>query len=435
MTDPTAANRKAVAQAIIPSKSPLGQSLDEQYQKEEEQLATDEANNLVMQRPAPVLPSEAQAFANPQVSIPQVPAQTQAFVNPNAPQVQAQRAPAEAPLASPALQAPEVAIPDQTGKINQATNDLNTQVAAVDSEMTRVQKEKEEALKKLEEDDKNIPKIEPHGFFHGKSTWQKILGGVGMFLGSITPEGARNVANIIDTEINRDIDAQKTNIKLKQDKNDKSYQRLLEKYGSQEGALLAKKRDAFGLLDAHMKSLEMNARNAETRARIQQGRQEIDIKRQALSNDLMTTMMKQQQELMKGSVPGYQGQITDPAAANNFKEQVVSYQSALPMIKELEDMAKIGGSSLSPEKIARANQLRTLLKGQLRVILVGPGAVNESEQKLMDSAISDPTSFFSLQSNNLSKLGLLKQSLRNKVDATAAIYGLTKITPANARKM
>lgn len=437
--DPTKNNRAAIANAIVPSGSPLGQSLSEQRKREADQLAADEANNYVMQRQAPVLPVDAQNLINPQSAAISSPAAAEtAFINPGAPQVEAQRLPAQADpsLMERAPSSGGYGIPDQSSQIDKTVANFESKFQASNDEIARLQQEKAAAIQtKIDEDDKNVDKIEPHGFFHGKSTWQKVLGGVGLFLGSITPEGSRNVASIIDKEIERDIDSQKTNIKLKLDKKDKNFARLLERYGSQEAALLAKKKDAYSMLDLHLKKLQMNAKNDETRARLGMGREELNLKKQSLTNDLVNAMYKQNKEDSKGTVPGYQGTIQDPTSARDFRKQVSSAQSAYNEIDNLLKINTEAGSSLSPSSRASAGQSQALLLGQLREILVGPGSMSEGDRTLMEDAIANPTNFFSLKSSNKIKLDKLKKSIQSKIEANANAYGLNKQLPQGARKV
>lgn len=434
--DPTQRNRDALASAarkVLPSKSPLSKSLEEQDIREQEQLAIDEANNYITPRPAVNMPMEIQKAVDPSLAIKDLPVAPEgSFVNPNAVVAQESRTPANTFLEPMAPNAPAVPmIPNQTAQIDQAVANYENMANETGEKVATLQEQKAQAIQaKMDEDDKNVDKIEPRGFFHGKSTWQKVLGGIGLFLGSITPEGARNVANIIDKEIERDIDAQKTNIKLKQDKNDKSFARLIERYGSQESALLAKKKDAFSLLGIHLQKLQLNAKNDETRARLRMGMQEIEMKKQAIGNDLMKSMLKQQEKAIQGKIPGYTGAIEDATASRQFKDQISELPGVLSEIKNLKTInEKFLGGTLSPSARASAQQSQTLLIGKMRVALIGPGTVNESEYKLLRDAISNPTDFFSLGSSNELKLNKLETAYLNKIDANARAFGLEKELP------
>ena len=60
----------------------------------------------------------------------------------------------------------------------------------------------------------------------------------------------------------------------------------------------------------------------------------------------------------------------------------------------------------------KANTISTMLQGALRTTITGPGAVNESEYKMLRDVIANPSSFFSLSSSNKKIL----QTLLSRVD-------------------
>lgn len=424
MADPTSEIRKAVTEKILPKGSPLRKSIEADYKAKEEQLIADEANNFVMQRDPVNLPADANAFVNP--VIPQTPAAPTEFVNPGQPQADSVRSIASAPPTLPV----SPGVTDRTPEINQGFDAYQTQSAAIDSDIQKVQQERQAALDRLAEDDANLPKVEPKGFFTGKNTWQKVLGGVGLFLSSFTPEGARNVANIIDKEIERDMDAQKTNIKLQQDKNNKDYQRMIEKYGSQEAALLAKKRDAFGLLDLHMKKLEMASRNEETRARISQGREEINLKREALTNELLKAHLSANKEAQKGMIPGFQGSNQNPAIVKDITERVTAQKAANKSLEQLEELLSKGARV--GENAALANQIRDKAAADLAKAMFGRSSDSELEQAR--NLIPDVTSMMQRGSVDKTLLKNLKQKLAQEVKIAAETAGFTQNVPS-ARKV
>lgn len=443
MADPTQQNRRAIrdgAQAVLPKGSPLAQSLAASKVAEDKQIALDEANNLVTQRQNPQLPPEAVAFTSAQpLTAPQAQqtAQVDQFVDPNQPAT-TQRAPAQGEAMSPGV--PAVAaptIPDQSGEINQTIQKYEGEANKVQSDIDALNAQRQKDIdEKIAADEKAVTTIQPTELFAGKSTWQKILGGVGMFLGSITPEGARNVANMIDKEIERDQALQLNNIKLKQDKGDKHFQMLMQKYGSTENALLAKKKDAYTALGLHVKKLEMTAKNAETRARLAQGAQEIELKKQALNVELQKAMFKQSEKDQQGSIPGYAGTIKDPVAAREFRTMVAE----APVVRqEINNLLKINdqflGGSLSPSARAEAAKSQSLLVGKLRVAIAGPGTMSEGDRTLIESVIANPTDFFSLGSSNKIKLKGILDAYNRSLEANAKAYGLQKQLPSGAVKV
>ena len=58
------------------------------------------------------------------------------------------------------------------------------------------------------------------------------------------------------------------------------------------------------------------------------------------------------------------------------------------------------GGSLSPSARASAKQSQNLLLGKLRVAIVGPGTMSETDKDILEEAIANPTNFFSLGSSN-----------------------------------
>lgn len=328
-------------------------------------------------------------------------------------------------------------IPDYSGQMDGLINNYQKETGAIEAKVQETERLKQEALenhqKKMDEEKEALTNIEPKNYFHGKNTWQKILGGVGLFLGSITPEGARNVANIIDKEIERDIDAQKTNIQLKRDSADKDYQRLLQKFGSQEAALLAKKKGAFELLGLQIKKLEMNARNAETRAKLGIAGQEIQLKGKALDIDIFKASMKAQQEAAKNSVPGYGGAPLDPASKKAFAASVAGAQTIRTSLSELKKIIGGTGESIPFTKANdRAKQLVNDVQLRLKDIL-NLGVLSESDDIRLRQYVSNP-SLFTSDSRALAEIDGVLQLVEASVSAQAGSLGQFKIVPQGARK-
>ena len=90
---------------------------------------------------------------------------------------------------------------------------------------------------------------------------------------------------------------------------------------------------------------------------------------------------------------------------------------------------------MSASASATAESAALRLQGGLRVAMLGPGTVNDSERQLLVDAISNPTNLFSLKGSNKIRLDSLKKAYQNKIDANAKALGLTKNTPTGARKI
>ena len=385
--------------------------------------------------PAVAAEPNAEDVVNPAFPVQQEVATSQsAFVNPSQ-AVEPQRGVA---TAAPTMQAPAAAqapIPDNTDVGTKAIDDYSKSAAGMDDQLAKIQQERSAAIMaKLEEDEKDVQKIEPKSYFEGKNTWQKVLGGVGMFLGSITPEGARNVASIIEKEINRDVEAQKLNIKLKQDKKNSSYQKLLQKYGSDEAAILAKKKGAYDLLDMHLKKLEMVAKNQETRARLSMGREELQLKRDDNKIKMLELLGKQNKEIAKGSIPGYSGAPLDPTAKKELAAAVSSADTIKSSLSELKTLVKGTGESIPfTQANDRAKQLVNDVQLRLKDIL-NLGVLSESDAGRLEKYVSNP-SLFTSDSRALAEIEGVLKLVSSSVDTRARSLGVSKNSVPGAREI
>jgi hypothetical protein len=410
------------------------------------QVASDLAhqNEPVMLRD-PNLPPEAQAFASPYLTqsvpgrAPSGQGKGTEFVDPNAPAQTASTPgapPVQAPVQSPvATTGQTLGIPDQTNAMNNAYSAHEKAAADAQAQIDKVNADRDAAIQqRMEQDDQEVEQIKPADIFAGKSTWQKILGGVGMFLGSITPEGAKNVANIIDKEIDRDQQLQLNNIKHKKDKQDRHYQNLLQKYGSQEAALLAKKRDAYTVLGLQINKLQAASQSAESRAKLEMAKEEIGLKRQELGVKQWAATQKAMQEAAKYSVPNYEGAPLDPASKKAFNDTLISADTLHSTLNELSDLVKGTGESIPyTQKNDRAIQLVGDVQLQLKE-LKKLGVLSGDDAKRLDYYISNPSLFKSDARMQENIKGV--QDLVNKtVSAYETRFGQKRKLPEGAEKI
>lgn len=388
---------------------------------------------------ANIAPAAAQPVPSPeelsaQVANPPVQPQSapqESFINPGEEPVrQVASAPAQMPAEVPTATTPVSPAPAQDDFMQAREKEI----ADVGAQEQRLHQERAAAIqKKLDEDEAMVDKIEPKDFFEGKSTWQKVLGGIGMFVGSITPEGARNVANIVEKEINRDLEAQKTNLKLKQNKADKRFQLLIQKYGSEEAALLAKKKTAFDLLDSRLKRMEMAAKSDEARARISIGREELQIKRDQLKLEAGKAMMKAQQDQNKGSIPGYLGSNQNPAIVKEATERTSAAKSAQSTISKLESLLQEGSLAPLSSNRATAKQLRQSLAADLAKAMFGRSSDAELEMAL--DLIPDITSLTQGKAVDKKLFNSLRNKLATDLDAYLSTAGFSRARVPGAREI
>lgn len=83
--------------------------------------------------------------------------------------------------------------------------------------------------------------------------------------------------------------------------------------------------------------------------------------------------------------------------------------------------------TLSPATRAEANQYIAMLRGKLRTIIVGPGAVTDSERKIIEEVIQSPTDIIQWQSPG-TKLKTLQKVLNDVVRDTVTSYPGLEVT-------
>jgi hypothetical protein len=207
----------------------------------------------------------------------------------------------------------------------------------------------------------------------------------------------------------------------------------LDKYKDSQLATMALNREKLAAIDYQLKATQAKSKGQLARDKLEMGRIEIASKDAEIANKMREAMSKQS----IGSIPGYDGMITDEVTARDFKKQLAARDSALPEIQNLLDINKKSklAKTFDPALSKSASDSQTLLQGQLREILVGPGTVQESERELMKNVIADTTKFMSLASSNEASLSRLKKAIQNKIDANAKYYGLRKQMPAGAKRI
>lgn len=424
-TDPT----QPLRQALVPSSSGLGMSMANSAERSRQQLAADEANNLVMQKEPVVLPPEAEAFTN--AALPQrAPAAPTDVSKYSLPQE-------AAPATTSGINAPattSMANPFQESKQDQDTfNKIAAQQDAFlkQEEARMIERNKAADAEKQRIADK-LNEIESKPFqFDNRSLWAKSSSGekvallLGAFLSSASPQSAKAFQEGIQRTIDNDLALQN---------------KMFDEQKGMRNTLLWQLRQITNNKDAAneaFRAIMLKGIGDKLQLQMQRSQSELQRKQAAIGYQQVQEelalkkadmMAKIGQKALTGSIPGYEGRITDEVAGRDFAKQVTAKDQAFGEINNLLSINKKGlASSFSPSDRASAQQSQTLLQGQLREILVGPGAVSEGERELLKEAIANPTDFFSLKSSNEIKLNKLKKAIENKVNATAKIYGLKRV--------
>jgi len=132
------------------------------------------------------------------------------------------------------------------------------------------------------------------------------------------------------------------------------------------------------------------------------------------------SLMKLEREIGASTVAGY-GVAPSPEIAKDFREVLISATEAQTGIKRLLEINKMKSPWASLDLRSEAQVLQGTLQGALRREIVGPGAVTESEQKLLKSIIRDPTKFWSLSASNKTALETLLKKVERGLAKNAEV--------------
>jgi hypothetical protein len=124
---------------------------------------------------------------------------------------------------------------------------------------------------------------------------------------------------------------------------------------------------------------------------------------------------KEEERMRELGVPGV-GIARTVQEAKDIRAAQVSKKNADSMIDQLIEIANKPGAAFNPQDRTLANQISTMLEGALRLQIVGPGAVTDSDRKVLKSAIANPAEIFSLKGNVLTALNNLKRVNQQNIE-------------------
>jgi hypothetical protein len=298
-----------------------------------------------------------------------------------------------------------------------------------------------DALAKLETqmEEASKKKVDPNQYWAEKSTGQKIFAGITLALGAIGAgfTGRNDAATIITNQIEADIQRQRQNIESEKEglgARKGIYKDMLSAYNDKRSALNASKIAYLKGAEMEVEALKARAKGTEIKANADVLLSDLRVKRanetEALKNrqmqlasmksGQMTPDLMDERQLQR-YVPG-QGLALDKESAKIMREATVNSKTGLDSIKGLLNISKRPLKSVSLEDRKEAQVLATSLKAALRSELIGPGAVSESEWKLLDSIVANPTNVFSLDSSNEVALKTLGKKMQRNLAEKAKMY-------------
>lgn len=294
-----------------------------------------------------------------------------------------------------------------------------------------------DVVKKYQDSDKQFMdhlvqnQIDPNRYMKNLSTTQKIAGGIALlFAGMGGGASGRNVVlDQINQAIKEDIDAQK-------DDRSKALNLWKMNREAMHDELAANSATANQMLSMTQAKLAMAAshtQNAQARINalgaIQAMEQEKNKNRLmiamtqvpgAASDPSLIQMLPD--EVKKVWVVGY-GPARTSKVADTLNTKVATVNNIKAGIDKLLALSQ-KGSAMSLTDQREAKTLSALLTGALRTEVVGPGAVSESEWKLLNTVVANPLALGNLRMTAESSLNTLKSRLNDDLDFALTQGGL-----------
>lgn len=307
-------------------------------------------------------------------------------------------------------------------------------------------------------------KIDSQSFWNSKSTGEKILGALAIGLGGVSAAylGTENGAlKIIQTAIDRDIDAQKANLdtqkqvvgnKIQIQQNMMS--QLRAKYGDDLAA-----EQAMRALSNDMVLNKVKAISARTEGTVAQQNAKILEAQLTQQRDAALQQMKLRLQIMgtgsgadennrysymqlkmaglpddeiKGilenqskQVAGYRGQAKDKESATEFQKINSNLQKGISAVEDYIKMTK--NFTVKPKDSAKIESMRNLLVGSLREAVLGPGTVTDAEYERLLGTIGSPNDWLKMSDAQRARTLNVLNQMRKNLATEAKVYGFTPL--------
>lgn len=247
-------------------------------------------------------------------------------------------------------------------------------------------------------DELSKTKIDSNRFWSDMSTGKKIFTMIAMVASDFqhSKSGGRGASWMdqhLDREIQKDIAAQKSDYNAKSkaiSSKESAYSRAMAVLGNDKEAEVAARNAGLSLAQNEMANIAASTKNPKKKLELEQAIIGIDAKKQAHLAKSQQAYMENMSSVQEMQVPG-----TNIIAAN--KESRERLQKGLQGIdvsnhgitrmKELLKSVSLG-TKIAPNKIAaELDTLAKLLRGNMRLELIGPGAITEKEMEILKQTI------------------------------------------------
>jgi len=262
--------------------------------------------------------------------------------------------------------------------------------------------------------------------FSKKTTGGKVAMGLALFLGAAPNSSGQNKAvQVITDSIQQDLDKQMNEV----DGQRGIFNDMKSEFADKEQARMAAYETTMRQLQRQLQieggKYDSPIIKANTEAGIAQLQGEIDKMKAGFDQAAAANMLKQQElgqkerELM---VPGF-GTAPNKKVRDEMFEISGSVAEANAIVDDLLNQAKTG-SVFSMEDRAKAAMNVNSLVGKMRIAVVGPGPLTETEREFIKGMIGNPLKTIGLKKLEVAKLTELKRVMSKSLNAKAKAFGM-----------
>lgn len=283
------------------------------------------------------------------------------------------------------------------------------------------QKQMEEQGQKLEQavGAFESAKVDPKRMWASMQNGQKALTGVAMALGAFGAAyngGNNQAATLIRKAVDDDIQLQKAEIQKLGDvvtAKRSVLQDMRALFDDERQAESAAKLAMINQAEIGLKQMAAQYKSPQIQANAMTALADLELQKEQIKAKFMESAnlmalkagndaANVPDEYREQYVVGY-GIAPSKEEAKEFRAQLFTAQKTKARVGKLLSLVD-SGAEFSPATRAEASTTATFLKGALRQELVGPGAVTDREQALLDKIVANPATLTSLDSQSKASL-------------------------------
>lgn len=357
--------------------------------------------------------------------------------------------------------APQITAEDQELAVEEATRPTEEQVTSAMKEMSEdraslvaedailQERDRQEAqdqvqvAQKIKKEDEQTMGVDPKRFWKNKSTGEKVAATLAVFFSGfgdrvLGRNGSNRALDILQTDIDRDIEAQKKDIDTE----------------------LALKQEARRRVELEIKNrlanAQINQMGVQNQLRMQQAAQaaqQLALQQQAIMQQRMLNkhlaagggvnreqLFNMDPKMQSRAILFKDGKArfaTDEVSARKLRDETIPSLSgamrSIDRLKEIGNQTAGGALSLTQRKLAQ-QEVQSLV-GNLRLELFGPGVLTDTEQKIAREIIGNPAQIFKLRSVELAALDSLKDKLNYSARTRLRTNGIFLPKSKNEQKV